>query len=449
MALGRAAGPRDPRVTFACDVRVTCAHPFGHWLRRRSGMAQRPTVRWSETAQRWMAWVRFPDGSRRKVERVDKAAAQRDLDELLALRAQSLDPGPRRTKLATFAEVIDAWFADGCPNVSPSGKSRHSRVKSPNTVANARQLSGTSVVPVIGKLWVDRTSTERLEKLFLAMAERGYATSTIDRNWNYLNQACQHALRDRRIRTNPATAVMLPAVRPSSTRKELHHRAGSAAAGRRDPGRQPPGDVADRAHVRPAAGRARWSALVLRRPRFAGAEHRCRGTGARGGQAVRRPDGSEDRAESPADRPPPAPRRGPAAPPRRAAAPRSLRRRGIRVLHPHGNADLHVEPPASVPAALQSGRPGKGWTTYELRHSFVSLVADQPDDLVKFADLAGHTDTRTTEGYRHAVRPSLPLARRFGTLNPASDGWASEHSTARSSVGQASSSEVGDHTTTQ
>jgi integrase len=53
---------------------------------------------------------------------------------------------------------------------------------------------------------------------------------------------------------------------------------------------------------------------------------------------------------------------------------------------------------------------GSDWTTYELRHSFVSLVADQLDDLVKVADLAGHVDTRTTQGYRHAVRPSLPHA---------------------------------------
>jgi hypothetical protein len=40
----------------------------------------------------------------------------------------------------------------------------------------------------------------------------------------------------------------------------------------------------------------------------------------------------------------------------------------------------------------------------------VSLVADQLDDLVKVADLAGHVDTRTTQSYRHAVRPSLPHA---------------------------------------
>jgi integrase len=53
---------------------------------------------------------------------------------------------------------------------------------------------------------------------------------------------------------------------------------------------------------------------------------------------------------------------------------------------------------------------GEDWTTYELRHSFVSLVSDQLDDLVKVADLAGHVDTRTTEGYRHSVRPSLTHA---------------------------------------
>ena len=80
-------------------------------------------MRWNERTRRWMAWVRFPDGSRRKVERVEKAAAQRDLDELLALRAQAIDPGPRRNGSATFDEVIDAWFEAGCPNVAPISRS--------------------------------------------------------------------------------------------------------------------------------------------------------------------------------------------------------------------------------------------------------------------------------------------------------------------------------------
>ncbi len=71
-------------------------------------MAQRPTVRWNEKAGRWMAWVRFPDGTRRKVERAEKADAQRDLDELLSARALSIDPGPRQLRKLTFNEVVDA-----------------------------------------------------------------------------------------------------------------------------------------------------------------------------------------------------------------------------------------------------------------------------------------------------------------------------------------------------
>jgi hypothetical protein len=125
-----------------------------------------------------MAWVRFPDGSRRKIERANKADAQADLDELLALRAQSIDPGPRRVRLATFDEVIDAWFEDGCPNSSASKRSRHARTKSPNTLTNARQLLDTSVRPVVGKLRVDRTSTERLEALFAVSPSGPWKSTT-------------------------------------------------------------------------------------------------------------------------------------------------------------------------------------------------------------------------------------------------------------------------------
>lgn len=184
-------------------------------------MAKQPTVRWNEGKARWMAWVRFPDGSRRKVERVEKAEAQRDLDELLALRAQSLDPGPRRQRSATFDEVSDAWFDAGCPNVAPSRNSRHARVKSPATVENARQLLGANLRPAIGALWVDRTATDRLEKVFAAMDEAGKATSTIDRSWNYLNQACQYGVRHRLIKRNPAADVLLPARKESKRRKSF------------------------------------------------------------------------------------------------------------------------------------------------------------------------------------------------------------------------------------
>ena len=375
-------------------------------------MAQRPTVRWNEAAGRWMAWVRFPDGSRRKIERVEKADAQRDLDELLALRAQSLEPGPRRTRKLTFNEVIDAWFADGCPNVAPTKKSRHARTKSPNTLANARQLLGTSVRPVIGHLWVDRTSTERLEKLFADMAERGYATSTIDRNWNYLNQALQHGLRHRTIKSNPAADVLLPEKRPSKPRKSLsveqmQHLVVEAIPADPRPAMWLTGLMCG---LRPGelAG-LRWCFVDI-------------DSDSPSIHVVERALEVDDRYV------------GQVAP----KTPRSKRRIGLHPLlvaalrrHRDDTRALELYDDEGFVFCSRNGTPitmsnmrrafqqlcaragfGSDWTTYELRHSFVSLVADQLDDLVKVADLAGHVDTRTTEGYRHAVRPSIPHAIR-------------------------------------
>lgn len=373
-------------------------------------MGQRPTVRWNEGAGRWMAWVRFPDGTRRKVERVDKSEAQEDLAELLALRAQSLDPGPRRARQASFKEVIDRWYEAGCPNVAPTAKSRHARIKSPKTIANAHQLLGTSVIPVIGKLWVDRTSTERLEKLFNGMAEKGYATSTIDRTWNYLNQACQHALRERRIKTNPAAQVLLPARRPSKQRKSFTIDQAQALLVDAIPTDSRPAMwlTGLMCGLRPGelAG-LRWCYVDV-------------DSDAPSIDVAERALEVDDRYV------------GQAAP----KTPRSRRRIGLHPLlvaalrrHREESKILGLFDPEGFVFCTRNGTPmtmsnlrrafqqlcaraglGPDWTTYELRHSFVSLVSDQLDDLVKVADLAGHIDTRTTQGYRHAVRPSLPHA---------------------------------------
>src|SRR5688500_347598 len=163
-------------------------------------MASKPRVRWNESKQRWMAWVRFPDGSRRKVERVEQADAELDLTDLLALRAQAGAPGPRRERLASFADVVAAWLKAQCPTAAPSKGRRHAKKKSTNTIDNARSLLDNHVVPAIGHLRVDRTKTERVEQVFEKMANAGYSTSTVDRTWLYLNQACQFAQRQDRIR---------------------------------------------------------------------------------------------------------------------------------------------------------------------------------------------------------------------------------------------------------
>jgi integrase len=373
-------------------------------------MAKRPTVRWNEQKQRWMAWVRFPDGSRRKVERVEKAHAQRDLDHLLMLRAQDQGPDEPRARMATFAEVIEAWFADGCPNVAPTRKSRHARVKSPKTIANARQLLGTSVLPVLGDLRVDKTTTRRLEELFESMAERGYATSTIDRNWNYLNQALQHGVRARRIRTNPAADVLLPAIKPSTPRKSFTIDQVQLLLTEAIPADPRPAMwlTGLMCGLRPGelAG-LRWPYVDIdsEQPSLEVAERVLEVDDKYVGQAT----------------------------PKTARSKRTLGLHPLLVAalvrHREEQKLLGLYDAEGFVFCTRNGTPmtmsnmrrafqtlceraglGKDWTTYELRHSFVSLVSDQLDDLVKVADLAGHVDTRTTEGYRHAVRPSLPHA---------------------------------------
>lgn len=373
-------------------------------------MAQRATVRWNEGKQRWMAWVRFPDGSRRKVEQVDKADAEADLNELLALRAADGEPSPRRERLVTFNEVLDTWLGAGCPSATPGGRTRHARLKSDATIDNANRLLKVHVRPAIGPLWVDRIQTARIEQLFAEMAEAGYATSTIDHTWDYLNQACRYALRQHRVKANPAQDVLLPEARPAKERKALTIDQARQILFQAIPEDRHP---------------AMWLTGLM-----------C---GLRPGElaGLRWPyvdiDGDEPAIEV-AERAQEVSQKyvGQAKPKTK----RSQRRIGLHpllvaALHGH-RQDMQIlgryDPDSFVFCTRNGtafllrnlrkdfrtlcGRAGLGedWTTYELRHSFVSLVADQLDDLVKVADLAGHRDTRTTQGYRHPVRSSLPHA---------------------------------------
>lgn len=305
---------------------------------------------------------------------------------------------------------MDSWFDAGCPNVAPSRKSRHARIKSPATVANAHQLLGANVRPAIGPLWVDRTTTERLERVFTAMDAEGKSTSTIDRSWNYLNQACQHALRLRRIKRNPAADVMLPARKPSKPRKSFTIEQAQRLLVDAIPADPRPAMwlTALMCGLRPGelAG-LRWCYVDLdsEAPTLEVAERAMEVGKKYVGQASPKTERSKRRIGL------------------HALLVAALRRHRdeSRLLGLYGDEGLVFGTRNGTPMAISNLRRafkqlceraglGTDWATYELRHSFVSLVADQLDDLVKVADLAGHIDTRTTEGYRHQVRPSIPHA---------------------------------------
>lgn len=374
-------------------------------------MARKPSVRWNEKQQRWMAWVTFPDGSRRKIERVGKSDAEADLKQVLAEREQGGTPEARRQKQWTFNEVIDAWFDEGCPNVAPSRTSRHARHKSPNTIANARQMLGTSVRPVIGNLRVDLVPTERLEELFQAMAGRDYATSTIDRTWNYLNQVLQFGLRRRMITTNPASEVLLPVRRPSKQRKSLTVDQVESLITEGIPKDPRPAMwlTGLMCGLRPGelAG-LRWCYVDVDsdEPFIEVAERALEVEDRYVGQAAPKTERGRRRI---------------GLHPLLVAA-ITKHREDMRTLGFYKEDGFVFCTRNSTPMTMSNMRRsfqklceraglGTDWTTYELRHSFVSLVADQLDDLVKVADLAGHVDTRTTQGYRRSAAGSAPFGR--------------------------------------
>jgi integrase len=373
-------------------------------------MARRVSVRWNEGKQRWMAWVRFPDGSRRKVERVAKVDAEADLNELLAQRAAAGEPVPRRQRLASFNDVLDEWLEAGCPAAAASRRTRHAKQKSKNTIANAEWLLGAQVRPAIGVLWVDRTRTERIEKLFGRMAEGGYATSTIDHAWDYLNQACHHALRRQRIKRNPVEDALLPEARPAKQRKSL-----TIEQARRILFESIPADPHPAMWLTGLMCGLRPGELAGLRWPFVDIES--------GDPAIEVAESAQEVKQKYVGQ-------------ARPKTTRSQRRIGLHPLlvaalqrHRHDMELLGLYAPAGFVFCTRNGTPfllrnlrrdfrglcqraglGDDWTTYELRHSFVSLVADQLDDLMKVADLVGHVDQRTTQGYRHPVRRSLPHA---------------------------------------
>jgi hypothetical protein len=77
------------------------------------------------------------------------------------------------------------------------------------------------VRPEIGKLWVDRTTTERLEGGVPADGRGRLRHQHDPPHVALLNQACLHALRQRRTKQNPAADVLLPEARAPKTRKSF------------------------------------------------------------------------------------------------------------------------------------------------------------------------------------------------------------------------------------
>jgi hypothetical protein len=240
-----------------------------------------------------------------------------------------------------------------------------------------------------------------------------------------LNQACLHAVRQRRTRLNPAADVLLPEARPPMARKsctieQLERLLVDAIPQDARPAMWLTGLMCG---LRPGGLTGlRWP---FRRHRRRRAERRRGRARPRGARPLRRPGQAQDGAPGP-DRPAPVGGGRPAAPPG------DMRLLGL--YDPDGlvfcTRNGTAQSLSNLRRAFQQlcGRAGlvdEEWTTYELRHSFVSLVADQLDDL---ADGGG--PGRSCRHPHHpgppARRPPVVPARHRGVGRHLGDGAAFE-----------------------
>lgn len=391
-------------------------------------------VSWSPSDNAYVGYVRFPDGSRRKAKAKDKDKAQEKLDALLATRDADLPAPERRQKAVTFDDIVEAWIGAGCPNagiVSASGAvRRHKTTKDESTIDQALTMLRSNITrpdvihpkahrkyptkarvkASIGSLWIDRTSTDTVEKVFEAMNEDGLSTSSIYRTWWHLNNALAWAVKRRRIKTNPAVEVMLPEAKKGRVVKSLTLDAARilfAALPNERNHLAPLWLTALMVGTRPGeilGVRWCWVDLETDTPTFAIEERAHEKKGVYVGQRDPKVGSFRTIELHPVNVAALVKHRenlialGMFDPegfvfPTRSAIP-----------HSKGNARKYFKR-----FCREAGLGDEGWTTNSLRHSFASIGDELLDDRKQVGSVMGHTKESTTAGYVHSVHSKRPV----------------------------------------
>jgi integrase len=368
-----------------------------------------PTVRWNDKKQRWMAFVRFPDGSRKSVERINKADAEADLVALLNRRADVGAPESLRHSRATFNEVIDEWIAAGAPALGP--KVRHIKAKGHKSIKQVHSAMDTHVRPAVGRLVVDRTSTDTIEAIFERMDAANLSKSWVNKTWQHLNSALIYGLRKKRIQRNPAADVLLPECRPPQERKSLTldqaiHLITEVLPADRRPALWLTGLLCGLRPGELLGLRWPYTDIDSATPHVAIDERADFDNDKYLGQKA--PKGGRKS------------KRTIALHPLVVAALQRYREEqaalghhdpeGFVFTNRHGRGHTPSGGRALMKGLFRRAGFGSNWTTYELRHSFVTLAQNSLGDLQAIADTVGHVSTRTTEGYNHNLRPMLKHA---------------------------------------
>lgn len=367
---------------------------------------------------RWRGAIDLGWQNGRRVRKVVTAKSRAEALTKLHATQRQLDQGVRVDAKMTVGKWLDHWLAtvvDG-------------RVGSDNTRANYEQIVRVHLVPVLGKIRLDKLSAEQVDDFLRAKVAEGKGRNHVSRMRSLLANALRFAEARHLVSYNAAALSTMPRTEAPVERQSLSaDKARALLAAAQGERLEALIVVAGSCGLRPGeATGLLWSDLDLNSTpptlTVSGAMKRLVSPGEKGYQLVR---GDPKRAKNG--------RRTVALPPRAVTALKAHRSRqaaerlaagglwsdeGLVFCSKDGTP---VDPShlrrVFVRVAERAGL--EGGFPYLLRHTAVSLLLDDGASIEEVADLLGDDPRTLYRYYRHKVRPvadaSLRMERLLGS----------------------------------
>lgn len=365
------------------------------------------SIYWDGTRGRYIGHApRVPGTNRRPmVSAKTKTEARDKLRAAMRAQAEGLSDPDGRLTVATF---LERWLTETLP-AAP-------KVRSEETVKNARWAVEKHIVPAIGKKKLATLTADDVDEMLQSMAAAGYARNSMMRVRTVLGRALRHAERRGKVVRNVVALVDTPAGPKREPRSLTVEQATALLNAARGDRLEALWIAALMLGLRPAELRgARWSDVDLDAGTL-----QVRQVVLRGGSVA---DPKTPRSRRALDLPAPVVaalrqhRRKQAA--EQLAAP-AWQETGLVFTTAAGTA----LDPSNVRRALNALTKAAGlghWTPYEFRHSTATLLSAAGVPLEFIADVLGHDGTRMAQlVYRHATAPTVaaavaPMEAMFGT----------------------------------
>jgi integrase len=157
----------------------------------------------------WSGYLTKPNGKRKWVYRKTKKAVS---EELTRLRAKQLDGHSLESDRITLGVYLDRWLED----------TQRIKVK-PTTLSKQHGLAKNHIKPHIGSVQLRKLSTEHLNALQTTLETQRKPASVYVRHdvHKLLNAVLRHAVRNRKILSNPAELANRPKI-PTAERTTLN-----------------------------------------------------------------------------------------------------------------------------------------------------------------------------------------------------------------------------------